>query len=219
MRLNPEHHHPTARIHAQTAPANCRARFPGVEFFFQPADIVTQILNFGLPAPDRRSDHGRRLQPNYEIAQQIANRLRLIPGDGGRTRAANARVCRRIHLDMDRTRITQVGLTAQDVAQSVLVSLSGSFQTAPNFWLNPEQRSHLSDRGSGAAISDDVAARLDEYAGERTGCGRAGGTGQSGATHAGGASGGGQSLQCAAGHRCVCEHARARLGRSGIATS
>jgi CzcA family heavy metal efflux pump len=134
--LDPEHHHPTAgyiRHLREILPQ----RFPGVEFFFQPADIVSQILNFGLPAPIDVQVVGADMATNYGIAQQIANKMRHIPG------AADVHVQQllalpTLRMDMDRTRITQVGLSAHDVAQSVLVSLSGSFQTAPNFWLNPK---------------------------------------------------------------------------------
>jgi CzcA family heavy metal efflux pump len=134
--LNPEHHHPTAgytRHLREVLPQ----RFPGVEFFFQPADIVSQILNFGLPAPIDVQVVGQDMAGSYLIAQQIANKMRHIPG------AADVHVQQllalpTLHMDMDRTRVTQVGLTARDVATSVLVSLSGSFQTAPNFWLNPK---------------------------------------------------------------------------------
>jgi CzcA family heavy metal efflux pump len=132
--LNPEHHHPTAQ-YIRRLRRELPSRFPGVEFFFQPADIVSQILNFGLPAPVDIQIMGADLRTNYEIGQRIANRLRLIPG------AADVHVQQMmslptLYLDMDRTRINQVGLTAQNVAQSVLITLSGSFQTAPNFWLN-----------------------------------------------------------------------------------
>ncbi len=134
--LDPEHHHPTAgyvRHLRELLPQ----RFPGVEFFFQPADIVSQILNFGLPAPIDVQVVGTDLGSSYLIAQQIANKMRHIPG------AADVHVQQllalpTLHMEMDRTRVTQVGLTAHDVAQSVLISLSGSFQTAPNFWLNPK---------------------------------------------------------------------------------
>ena len=133
--LDPEHHHPTAgyvRHLRELLPQ----RFPGVEFFFQPADIVSQILNFGLPAPVDVQVVGADMASNYAIAQQIANKMRHIPG------AADVHVQQllslpTLHMDIERTRVAQVGLTARDVAQSVLVSLSGSFQTAPNFWLNP----------------------------------------------------------------------------------
>jgi CzcA family heavy metal efflux pump len=134
--LSPEHHRTTAQYVRQLRRELPR-RFPGVEFFFQPADIVSQILNFGLPAPVDIQVVGANMEGNYEIAQRIANRLRTIPG------AADVHVQQlmslpTLYLDMDRTRINQVGLTAANVAQSVLVSLSGSFQTAPNFWLNPQ---------------------------------------------------------------------------------
>jgi CzcA family heavy metal efflux pump len=133
--LDPEHHHPTAN-HIRHLREVLPRRFPGVEFFFQPADIVTQILNFGLPAPIDIQIVGTDMANSYQIAQQIANKMRHIPG------AADVHVQQllsspTLHLDIDRTRVTQVGLTARDVAQSVLVSLSGSFQTSPNFWLNP----------------------------------------------------------------------------------
>jgi len=133
--LDPEHHHPTGDYIRHLRELLPR-RFPGVEFFFQPADIVTQILNFGLPAPIDVQIVGTDMAASYEIGQQIANKMRHIPG------AADVHVQQllsspTLHLDIDRTRVTQVGLTARDVAQSVLVSLSGSFQTSPNFWLNP----------------------------------------------------------------------------------
>ena len=134
--LNPEHHHPTAG-YIRRLRRELPARFPGVEFFFQPADIVSQILNFGLPAPIDIQIIGADMQGNYGIAQRIANRLRQIPGTAD-VHVQQMMSLPTLHLNMDRTRIDQVGLTAQNVAQSVLVSLSGSFQTAPNFWLNPK---------------------------------------------------------------------------------
>jgi CzcA family heavy metal efflux pump len=134
--LNPEHHHPTAR-YVRRLRRELPARFPGVEFFFQPADIVSQILNFGLPAPVDIQIVGADLQGNYNIGQRIANQLRLIPGTAD-VHVQQMMSLPALRLDMDRTRINQVGLNARDVAQSVLISLSGSFQTAPNFWLNPK---------------------------------------------------------------------------------
>ena len=133
--LDPEHHPPQAQLMRHLREF-LPAHFPGVEFFFQPADIVTQILNFGLPAPIDVQVVGNDEQGSYAIAQQIANKMRHIPG------AADVHVQQllslpTLHMDIERTRVTQVGLTAREVAQSALVSLSGSFQTAPNFWLNP----------------------------------------------------------------------------------
>jgi CzcA family heavy metal efflux pump len=148
--LDPEHHSPTAD-HIRHLREALPRRFPGVEFFFQPADIVTQILNFGLPAPLDVQIVGTDMGASYEIAQQIANKMRHIPG------AADVHVQQllslpTLHLDIDRTRVTQVGLSARDVAQSVLVSLSGSFQTAPNFWLNPRN-----------AVTYQVAVQSPQY--------------------------------------------------------
>ena len=133
--LNSEHHRPTEE-YIRKLRHDLPRRFPGAEFFFQPADIVTQILNFGLPAPIDVQVVGNDMQENYLIAQQIANRMRHVTG------AADVHVQQMLdlptlHMEMDRTRINQVGLDARDVAQSMLISLSGSFQTTPNFWLNP----------------------------------------------------------------------------------
>ena len=129
-------HRPTAELVRQLR-QDLPQQFPGVEFFFQPADIVTQILNFGLPAPIDIQVTGPDMQSNYEIAQRIANKLRRVPG------AVDVHVQQMLglptlHLDINRNLVTQVGLNPRDVAQSVLVSLSGSFQTAPSFWLNPK---------------------------------------------------------------------------------
>src|SRR5580658_8146355 len=134
--LNPEHHHPTAQ-YIRRLRRELPTRFPGVEFFFQPADIVSQILNFGLPAPIDIQIMGADMRASYDIGQKLANRLRQIPG------AADVHVQQMLglptlYLDMDRTRINQVGLNAENVAQSVLISLSGSSQTTPDYWLNPK---------------------------------------------------------------------------------
>jgi CzcA family heavy metal efflux pump len=133
--LNPEHHHSTGD-YIRTLRQELPRRFPGVEFFFQPADIVTQILNFGLPAPIDIQVTGADMQGNYVIAQQIANRVKQVPGTAD-VHVQQMLTLPTLHLDIDRTKVTQVGMNARDVAQTVLVALSGSFQTAPNFWLNP----------------------------------------------------------------------------------
>jgi CzcA family heavy metal efflux pump len=134
--LNAEHHHPTDG-YIRTLRAELPRRFPGVEFFFQPADIVSQILNFGLPAPIDIQLAGFDMQQNYTIAQHIASRLRQIPGTAD-VHVQQLMSLPTLHMEIDRTKVTQVGMDARDVAQNVLVSLSGSFQTAPNFWLNPK---------------------------------------------------------------------------------
>lgn len=112
-------------------------RFPGVEFFFQPADIVTQILNFGLPAAIDVQFTGSKVEDNARLAAELTKQIRLIPG------AVDAHVHQRndnpaVNLTMDRSRLQQLGLTAQNVGQNVLIALSGSSQTAPAFWLNPK---------------------------------------------------------------------------------
>jgi CzcA family heavy metal efflux pump len=134
--LNAEHHVPTADL-TRHLREYLPEHYPGTEFFFQPADIVTQILNFGLPAPIDVQVVGTDLQTNYGLAQQIANRMRHIPGTAD-VHVQQMLSLPTLQMDIERTRVTQVGLTARDVAQSALVSLSGSFQTAPNFWLNPK---------------------------------------------------------------------------------
>ena len=133
--LNPERTRPTAEL-VKDLRRDLPKRFPGVEFFFQPADIVTQILNFGLPAPIDVQIVGPDMQGNYAMAQQIANRLRRVPGTAD-VHVQQMLGLPTLHLDIDRNLVTQVGMNPRDVAQSVLVSLSGSFQTAPSYWLNP----------------------------------------------------------------------------------
>jgi CzcA family heavy metal efflux pump len=113
-----------------------RVEFPTLTFFFQPADIVGQVLNFGLPAPIDIQVVGQAAAANHAIARRIAERLRRVPG------AADVYLHQvvaapelRVHLD--RTRAAQVGLSPLDVAQNLLVSLISSGQFAPNFWVNP----------------------------------------------------------------------------------
>ena len=112
-------------------------RFPGVEFFFQPADIVTQILNFGLPAAIDVQFTGADLAGNAALAAELTQSIRKIKG------AVDAHVHQRLNLpalslQMDRSRLQQLGLSAANVGQNVLIALSGSSQTAPAFWLNPQ---------------------------------------------------------------------------------
>ena len=125
--------------------------FPGVQFFFQPADIVTQILNFGAPAPIDVQITGGNQQGNYQVAESLAKQLRHIPG------AADVHVQQAfdqptLYMDIDRTRVQNLGLQARDVAQNLLVSLSSSFQTAPAFWLDPKN-----------GVSYNVAVQTPQY--------------------------------------------------------
>jgi multidrug efflux pump subunit AcrB len=128
-------HRPTDEIVSQLR-AELPGRFPGVEFFFQPADIVTQILNFGLPAAIDVQFSGGNVQANALLAAELTKSLKQIPG------AVDVHVHQRldapvVDLKMDRMRLQQMGLSAFNVGQNVLVSLSGSSQTAPAFWLDP----------------------------------------------------------------------------------
>ncbi len=127
-------HRPTAdyvRALRQTLPAE----FPGVTFYFLPADIVTQIINFGLPAPIDIQIEGADIQGNRRVADKMLNELRQVRG------LADLRVNQRFDYPkfdviLDRTKAGQAGFTARDLASSLLVSLSGSFQTTPAFFLN-----------------------------------------------------------------------------------
>jgi multidrug efflux pump subunit AcrB len=112
-----------------------REKFPDMTFFFQPANITTQILNFGLPAPIDVQVVGRDAHANYAIAQRLAGKIARIPG------AADVHVHQvvdspQIRLDVDRVKASQLGLTQRDVTSSMLISLSGNASVAPNFWLN-----------------------------------------------------------------------------------
>ncbi|HMC46559.1 MAG TPA: efflux RND transporter permease subunit, partial [Caballeronia sp.] len=110
-------------------------RFPGVEFFFQPADIVTQILNFGLPAAIDVQISGADQKGNFAVAAKLMKAIRQIPGTVD-THIQQKLDEPALNLQMDRTRLQQLNLTANNVAQNVLISLSGSSQTSPGFWFN-----------------------------------------------------------------------------------
>jgi multidrug efflux pump subunit AcrB len=129
-------HDPTAKF-VSLLRRELPKRFPGIEFFFQPADIVTQILNFGLPAAIDVQFTGNNIGANAALAAALNKQIQQIPG------AVDSHVHQRldapsINLDMDRARLQQIGLSAQNVGQNVLIALSGSSQTAPAFWLNPQ---------------------------------------------------------------------------------
>ncbi|KVV64633.1 RND transporter [Burkholderia cepacia] len=110
--------------------------FPGVTFAFLPADIVSQILNFGLPAPIDIQIVGNRLDANRAVANRLLAQLRGVRGlvDARIQQPGDAPA---INVDVDRTKAIQAGLQQRDVAQNLLIALSGSSQTTPNFWLNP----------------------------------------------------------------------------------
>jgi multidrug efflux pump subunit AcrB len=111
--------------------------YPDCIFFFQPADIVTQILNAGLAAPIDIQVRGMDTNTTYAIAEKIENAIKTIPGavDVHVKQSVNGPV---IDVNVNREKASQLGFTQRDVANSMLVSLSSSFQTAPNFWVNPK---------------------------------------------------------------------------------
>ena len=135
IKLN-EDHRPTADYVRQLR-EELPARFPGVTFSFLPADIISQILNFGAPAPIDLQVRGPDLNADYSYAQNLLRRLRHVPG------LADARIQQALNgpafdVDVDRTRAQYVGINERDVTNSMVVNLAGSGQVAPTYWLNPE---------------------------------------------------------------------------------
>jgi multidrug efflux pump subunit AcrB len=129
-------HHPTAD-YVRRLRISLPQAFPGVTFAFLPADIVSQILNFGAPAPIDVQIVGRDTASNAVVAERLLQRIRKIPG------IADARIQQDLDapaftVAVDRSRASDVGLTQKDVANTMLIALAGSFQTAPTFWLDPK---------------------------------------------------------------------------------
>jgi CzcA family heavy metal efflux pump len=133
--LKPEHR-PTAD-YVRALRAKLPDAFPGVAFAFLPADIVGQILNFGLPAPIDIQIAGFNAPANRQYAEMLQEKLRGVPGLAD-LRIQQAVDAPELELDVDRSRAQELGLTQRDVANNMLISLSGSFQTQPTFWLNPK---------------------------------------------------------------------------------
>jgi multidrug efflux pump subunit AcrB len=127
-------HGPTADYVKQLR-ARLPQEFPGSTFAFLPADIVSQILNFGLPAPIDVQIIGSQQEPNYAYATDLMKRIRMVPGIAD-LRIQQAFNYPQINVDVDRSLAGEVGLTQRDIANSLLVTLSGSIQVQPNFWLN-----------------------------------------------------------------------------------
>jgi multidrug efflux pump subunit AcrB len=132
--LQPKHH-PTAE-YVQKLREELPKALPATAFFFEPADIVTQILNFGLPAPIDIQIIGTDMPHNFSLGARMAEQIRSVPGavDVHLHQLLNQP---RLDFAVDRVRTQQVGLSERDVASNVLVSLSSSFQISPNFWLSP----------------------------------------------------------------------------------
>ena len=125
--------------------------FPGVTFYSLPVDMTTQILNFGLPAPIDIQIVGRDVVGNHEFAEKLMQEIKYVPG------TADLHIQQpfnepRLFVDVDRSRAQDIGLTQRDVAGSLLVALSGSFQTSPTFWLNPKN-----------GVSYNIATQTPQY--------------------------------------------------------
>jgi CzcA family heavy metal efflux pump len=126
-------------------------QFPGLTFYFLPADIVSQILNFGLPAPIDIQIVGQNVDANRDYVNKLFNQVKFIPGitDLRIQQPFNSPM---LQVDIDRTKSQGAGYTARDVANNLLIALSGSFQTAPTFWLNPKN-----------GVSYNIAAQTPQY--------------------------------------------------------
>ena len=110
--------------------------FSDTTFSFPPADIVSQILNFGAPAPIDLQIRGNNLTANFDYANALLKKIRRVPGIAD-VRIQQSRKNPVLNIDVDRTRAQQLGITARDVTNNLAVNLAGSSQVAPTFWLNP----------------------------------------------------------------------------------
>jgi len=145
-----EGHAPTEKFIKQLRTILPR-KFPGTSFSFLPADIVSQILNFGLPAPIDVQVVGNDQAANFTYATSLLKRIRSVPG------IADLRIQQvfdypQINVEVDRTLAAEIGLTQRDVANSLLVTLSGSGQVQPNFWLNTKN-----------GVSYPIVAQMPQY--------------------------------------------------------
>jgi multidrug efflux pump subunit AcrB len=149
VQLTPKHH-PTDE-YVQELRGVLARDYPGVTFYVLPVDIVTQILNFGLSAPIDIQIVGPNLIGNRAVAEKMLNEVRYVPG------ATDARIQQpfdypNFTVNVDRTRAQTIGFSQRDVAQSLLVALSGSFQTTPSFYLDPRN-----------GVSYNVAVQTPQY--------------------------------------------------------
>jgi len=125
--------------------------FPGVSFYFLPADMMTQILNFGLPAPIDIQVIGNDLQANRQFANTLLEQVKYVSGTSD-LRIQQTFDQPKFHIDVDRTKAQEIGFTQREVASNLLITLSGSFQTSPTFWLNPKN-----------SVSYQIATQTPQY--------------------------------------------------------
>jgi CzcA family heavy metal efflux pump len=131
-----EKHRPT-KEYVRSLRANLANKFPGNVFYFLPGDIVTQTLNFGLPAPVDIQIEGADVAGNTKVAGAMLSELRHVPGLTD-IRVQEQQDYPKLHINVDRTKASQAGFTEHDVVNSMLVALSGSFQVSPMYYLNPK---------------------------------------------------------------------------------
>jgi multidrug efflux pump subunit AcrB len=143
-------HQPT-NTYVESLRGKLAREFPGVTFYTLPVDMTTQILNFGLPAPIDIQIVGQNQAGDHEFAEKLMQEIKYVPG------TADLHIQQpfnepRLFIDVDRSRAQDIGLTQRDVAGSLLVALSGSFQTSPTFWLNPKN-----------GVSYNIATQAPQY--------------------------------------------------------
>jgi multidrug efflux pump subunit AcrB len=146
-----EHHHPTENYVARLRD-ELPGRFPGTEFYTLPVDMVTQILNFGLPSPIDVQVVGPNQQGNRVFAERLLNQVKYVPG------AADMRIQQtfdnpNLTVNVNRSMAQSAGFAQRDVMQSLLVATSGSFQTSPTFYLDPQN-----------GVEYSIAAQSPQYA-------------------------------------------------------
>jgi len=146
-----ENHHPIAN-YIHTLRKRLLDEFPGVTIAFLPADIVNQTLNFGLPSPIDIQIIGPKIEKNQHYANRLLDKLAHIPGIVD-VRELQANNYPELFVDVDRSRAKELGFTQYDVASNLLISLSGSFQTTPNFWVDPEN-----------GVSYPIVSQVPQYA-------------------------------------------------------
>ena len=129
--------HGSTPAYARVLRGTLPQQFPGVTFFFEPSDIVNQVLNLGLPAPIDVQIAGSNLAGNFAVAQHLADSLNRVPGAVD-IRVAQVMDAPQLSLSADRTNLEQLGLTQRDVASNLLISLSSNGSTAPSYWLDPK---------------------------------------------------------------------------------
>ncbi len=145
-----EHHRPTDDYIAKLQEELPR-KFPGIEFFTLPVDMVTQILNFGLPSPIDVQIVGPDLEGNRLVANRLLNEIKYVPGTSG-LRIQQPFDNPKLTVDVNRSLAESTNLQERDVAQSLLVASSGSFQTSPTFYLDPRN-----------GVEYDIVAQAQQY--------------------------------------------------------